>query len=133
MQQLVESSEELSRIAFGFMASKALFGGLHVDVFSTLADGPRTAAEISAETGVPANRITTIMTALSSIGVVGREGTKYYNSPAAEMFLVRGAKHEFGDYLRYQIDQQMYPFLQQLNSVLDGSLDEDAIDSYAHW
>jgi len=27
----------------------------------------------------------------------------------------------------------MYPFLQQLNEVLDGSLGPDQIDSYAHW
>jgi ubiquinone/menaquinone biosynthesis C-methylase UbiE len=27
----------------------------------------------------------------------------------------------------------MYPFLGQLNEVLDGSLDPDAVDSYQHW
>ena len=42
-------------------------------------------------------------------------------------------KYEFGDYLRYQIDQQMYPFLGQLNEVLDGSLDPEAVDLYQHW
>ncbi|MCH9671062.1 MAG: class I SAM-dependent methyltransferase [Gammaproteobacteria bacterium] len=133
MHQLIETSEELSKVAFGFMASKALFGGLHMDVFSAMADGPKTAEELSTLTHVPTNRISTLMTALASIGIVGRDDTRYFNSPAAESFLVRGAKYEFGDYLRYQIDQQMYPFLQQLNAVLDGSLEEDAVDSYAHW
>lgn len=131
--KLIETAEEVSRVAFGFMASKALFAGLHVGVFTLLAEGPKTAAEISTETDIPVNRITTLMTALTGIGLVGRDGGKYANSPGAEAFLAQGAKHDFGDYLRYQIDRQMYPFLDQLNGVMDGSLDPDAVDSYEHW
>lgn len=130
---LMETSEELSMVAFGFMASKALFAGLHIDLFTKLSGGPKTIDEISAETKVPRNRVMTLVTALSSIGALGFSDGKVTNSPAAEQFLVQGAKYDFGDYLRYQIDKQMYPFLQQLNEVVDGSLDADAIDSYAHW
>jgi predicted O-methyltransferase YrrM len=132
---LVESAEEVSRIAFGFMASKALFAGLHIDVFTQLAGGPKSSKEISKEAEIPMNRVTTLMTALTSVGLVDREeeGEIYTNSPGAEAFLAKGAKYEFGDYLRYQIDQQMYPFLEQLNEVLDGSLDPDSVDSYQHW
>ncbi len=132
--RLVETAEEVSQIAFGFMASKALFAGLHVDVFTVLADGPKKSPEISQKTGIPTNRITTLMTALTSIGLVDRSDDEVYsNSPGAEAFLSRTAKYDFGDYLRYQIDKQMYPFLQQLNEVIDGSLDPDAVDSYQHW
>ena len=132
---LAETAEEVSRIAFGFMASKALFAGLHIDVFTQLADGAKNSAEIAKEAEIPMNRVTTLMTALTSIGLVDREeeGEIYSNSPGAKAFLAKGAKYEFGDYLRYQIDQQMYPFLGQLNEVLDGSLDPDAVDSYQHW
>jgi predicted O-methyltransferase YrrM len=132
--RLVETAEDVSQLAFGFMASKALFTALHVDVFTVLADGPKTSADISKKTGIPANRITTLMTALTSVGLVDRSDDEIYaNSPGAEAFLARGAKYDFGDYLRYQIDRQMYPFLQQLNEVMDGSLDPDAVDSYQHW
>ena len=132
--RLVETAEEVSQVAFGFMASKALFAGLHVDVFTVLADGPKKSAQISEKTGIPANRITTLMTALTSVGLVERSDDEVYsNSPGAEAFLSRDAKYDFGDYLRYQIDKQMYPFLQQLNEVMDGSLDPDAVDSYQHW
>ena len=132
---LAETAEEVSSIAFGFMASKALFAGLHIDVFTLLADGPKSSAEIAGKSSIPMNRVTTLMTALTSIGLVDRdeEGEIYSNSPGAEAFLAKGAKYEFGDYLRYQIDQQMYPFLGQLNEVLDGSLDPEAVDSYQHW
>lgn len=46
---------------------------------------------------------------------------------------MRGARHDFGDYLRYQIDQQMYGHLEQLNDCIDGNLDAAAVASYAHW
>jgi len=131
--EMAETAEEVSSIAFGFMASKALFAGLHMDVFTHLADEPKTCPELSKETGIPENRVVTLMTALNSIGLVDHKKGRYANSPGAEAFLSRTSKYEFGDYLRYQIDQQMYPFLGQLNEVLDGSLDADAVDSYQHW
>lgn len=132
---LVESAEDVSHIAFGFMASKALFAALHIDVFTQLAGGAKSSKEIAGEAGIPINRVTTLMTALTSVGLVDRndDGEIYSNSPGAEAFLAKGAKYEFGDYLRYQIDQQMYPLLGQLNEVLDGTLDPDSIDSYQHW
>lgn len=132
-ETLLETSEELSRVAFGFMASKALFGALHIDLFSRISEGAATIEELAAATKVPRNRVMTLVTALTSIGALKFEDGRYANSPAAEQFLVRGARYDFGDYLRYQIDKQMYPFLQQLNDVLDGSLGPDEIDSYAHW
>jgi ubiquinone/menaquinone biosynthesis C-methylase UbiE len=132
-ETLLETSEELSRVAFGFMASKALFAALHIDLFSKMAENVNSIDGLSAATKVPRNRILTLVTALTSIGAVKFEDGIYSNSPAAEQFLVQGAKYDFGDYLRYQIDKQMYPFMQQLNDVLDGTQTDEAIESYAHW
>ncbi|MDM8167698.1 methyltransferase [Roseovarius sp.] len=130
----IESAEDLSAIAFSFMASKALFAGLHADIFSVLSDGPRTAADLASAVDIPLNRIVMLTTALASVGllVIG-DDEKIGNSPAAQNFLSRHSKYDFGDYLRYQIDQQMYPFLLQLNAVIKGELTEDAISSYKHW
>jgi len=130
---LITTAEEISTVAFGFMASKAMFAGLHLDIFSHLSDGAKTNEILAKETGVPVNRITTLMTALDGIGLVARDGEKYSNAPGAETFLSSASRQQFGDYLRYQINQQMYPFLGQLNEVLDGSLSADAVDSYQHW
>ena len=57
----------------------------------------------------------------------------YRNSPGAEKFLVEGAKYDFGDYLRLQIDRQMYGFMEQLEGVMTDNIHEDFIDSYAKW
>lgn len=132
--KLTETAEDVSNIAFGFMASKALFAALHLDIFTHLDKEAKKLSELSQKIGVPTNRVNTLMTALTSVGLVERQAdNSYTNSPGAEAFLSRGSKYDFGDYLRYQIDQQMYPFLSQLNQVLDGSLDPDAVDSYQHW
>ncbi len=128
-----ETAEDVSKIAFGFMASKALFAALHADLFSHLSNDPKTEGELSGAAGIPLNRVITLTTALRSIGLMVREGGKLTNAPAAESFLVKGAKYDFGNYLRYQIDGQMYPVLQQLNSAMDGTLDPDDIASYASW
>lgn len=130
---LAETAEDVSRIAFGFMASKALFAGLHIDVFTHLAKKPHSIDEMAAATGVPANRVATLLTALASIGLVACEDGRFVNSPGAGAFLSRDAKYDFGDYLRYQIDRQMYPFLEQLNDVIEGSLDPSSVDSYQEW
>ncbi len=131
--ELAKTAEDISSVAFGFMASKALFVALHLDLFTLLDQKTRTVMEISAETDVPITRVTTLLTALTGIGLVGLKDLVYSNAPAASIFLSRQSKHEFGDYMRYQVDKQMYPFLNQLNDVVDGSLSPDAVDSYQHW
>ena len=66
----IESAEQLSSIAFSFMASKALFAGLHVDLFSLLAEGPKSAEELAKAADIPLNRIVTLTTALASVGLL---------------------------------------------------------------
>ena len=51
-----ETAEVVSRIAFGFMASKALFAALHVDLFSHLSGAPKDEQALADAAGVPVNR-----------------------------------------------------------------------------
>ena len=132
MESIVKA-EQISNIAFGFMASKALFVALHCNIFSSLSGEPKTAKKLSIEAGVPENRIITICTALNSIGLLERENDLYKNSAGAESFLVKGAPYDFGDYLRLQIDRQMYGFMQQLEGVVTDNITPDYVDSYAKW
>ena len=129
----ITEAEQISNIAFGFMASKALFVALHMNVFTNLSGEPKSAQKLAEEAGVPVNRMTTIMTTLNTMGLVTREGDAYTNSPGAESFLVKGARYDFGDYLRLQIDRQMYPFMQQLEGVVTDTMLADDVDSYAKW
>jgi hypothetical protein len=54
----------LSDIAYGFMASKALFAALELDLFTDLAQGPRTCAELSASTRTTGDQLQTLLHAL---------------------------------------------------------------------
>jgi len=129
----LETAEEISDIAFGFMGSKALFSALHVDLFSILSEKTLSPQDVSQKSALDLDRATTLLTALTSLGLVRREDGGFTNSPAAEAFLVKGRKYDFGDYLRFQIDKQMYPFMTQLNDALTDSLEKDQIASYEDW
>lgn len=117
----VTERRELSSIAYGFMASKALFAALGIDLFTHLAAGPRTIAELAAGTGIPAQRLRTLMHALSAVGLVTAEGQAYTNAPACQRYLVRGAPGEFGEYFRLQVARQIYPALVHLDAGLAGT------------
>lgn len=126
-------ADEISEIAFGFMASKALFSALHFDLFTHLNDGPKTAEELGRMAGLHTDRAETLLTALAGLGLVAVEDGKFSNSPAAESFLVKGAKYDFGDYLRRQVGQQMYGLLDQVEDALGGTMPDEATGSYAEW
>ncbi|WP_418593688.1 methyltransferase [Ponticoccus sp. (in: a-proteobacteria)] len=129
----LETAEQVSDIAFGFMGSKALFAALEVGVFTELSRQPSTAAQLAERTAVDADRAETLLTALAGLGLVVGEAGTYSNAPAAEAFLVKGAKHDFGDYLRLQVGRQMYGLLDQIDHALTDRLPEDATGSYAEW
>lgn len=126
----IETAEDISRLAFGYMASKALFSALHLDLFRRLKDKPQTAEELAEATGTRMEALRTLLTALSVSGLVKHEDEKYSNVPAADAFLVPGEPYYFGDYLRYQIDQQMFPVMQHLTEVLEGEYDRDFFSDY---
>lgn len=129
----LESAEAISDIAFAFMGSKALFSALHVGLFTALDGKTLSADEVAKETDLDVDRATTLLTALTSLGLVQKDNGGFTNSPAADAFLVKGRKYDFGDYLRFQIDRQMYPFLTQLNEALTGKLEDNQVASYADW
>lgn len=126
-------ADEISEIAFGFMGSKALFVALDHGVFTHLSAGALSAEELAGKTNLHRDRAETLLTALAGLRLVTVEDGRYSNSPAAEAFLVKGAKYDFGDYLRLQVGQQMYGLLDQLGAALTNTLPEGATASYEQW
>lgn len=125
--------EEISDIAFGFMGSKALFAALDLGVFTALSGGPTTAEALAEVVGLEAERCRTLLTALTALGLTQVEDERFSNAPAAEAFLVKGAKYDFGDYLRLQVGRQMYGIMDQIEPALADRLPEEATSSYAEW
>jgi 2-hydroxy-4-(methylsulfanyl)butanoate S-methyltransferase len=116
----------LSHLAYGFMASKALFAALELDVFTHLAPRPCTAEEVATAVGVPVNRTRTLLRALAGVGLLTLDGDRYANGPAAGRHLVRGAGDGLGDYFRLQVGRQVYPALVHLDAGMAGTGGADA-------
>ena len=121
----LEHVRDISRLAYGFMASKALFAALEVDLFTRLAPGPLSLEEASSATGIAPHRLATLLSALSATGLVVGEDGRWANAPATSRYLVAGAPEAFGDYYRLQVDGLIYPMLQHLTAGLRG--DESAL------
>mmetsp|Transcript_35453 Transcript_35453/g.89297 ORF Transcript_35453/g.89297 Transcript_35453/m.89297 type:complete len:383 (-) Transcript_35453:115-1263(-) len=112
---------DVDHVAYGFMASQALFGGLEIGLFDHIAShgGPAPIEVLNRLTGVEAPRLQTLVTALTAIKALRRtpEGS-YVLSPNTAKFLVRSSKYFYGDYLRMQIGQQFYRHMGALPEVI---------------
>jgi ubiquinone/menaquinone biosynthesis C-methylase UbiE len=132
----VETPEEVFRIAFGYMASKALFAGAHLRVFDELARGPKSLEQLAKATGADARSLSTLLTALVSVGLLEKlDGPEagFRNAPASQTMLVSGPEGGFADYCRHQVDRQMYPFLHNIADVLRGHRDTVPFEDYEAW
>ena len=119
--QPIDDVRAISRIAYGFIASKALFAALDLTLFGHLQKGPGTLAALAVATGIVPQRLRTLLASLVSLGLLTRTGYIYANGPAAARYLVPGAPAYFGDYYRYQINRQLYPAMTHLDHGLAGN------------
>lgn len=133
MTDPLTEADQISDIAFGFMGSRALFVALEEGVFTHLAETPLTADDLAELTNFGPSSAETLLTALAGLGLLTVDDGRFANSPAASAFLVQGAKYDFGEYLRLQVGQQMYPLMDQLHDALADRLPEGATASYADW
>jgi predicted O-methyltransferase YrrM len=120
MPEAITDVREISRIAYGFMGSKALFAALDLGLFDILASVPATLDQLAGKTGVAKNRMATLLSALCAMGFLVRLETSYANAPATQRYLVRGGEAFFGDYYRLQIDKLIFPGLLGLTDGLLG-------------
>src|SRR6266536_3066857 len=99
----------ISRIAYAFMGSKALFAALDFSLFDYLSGQPKSLESLAEQTGIAPNRLATLMAVLRSLGLVAADAEgRFANAPATEKYLVRGSDTFFGDYYRLQIDKLVY-------------------------
>jgi 2-hydroxy-4-(methylsulfanyl)butanoate S-methyltransferase len=127
----ITNVREISNIAYGFIASKALFAALHIDLFGLLSQRGKSLAELADETKIPESRLAPLVISLSSLGLLEKQQELYVNAPASQRYLVRNAPAYFGDYYRFQIDRQIYPALMHLNAGMDGNANDLAFASLA--
>ncbi len=74
MTKPITDVRDISHIAYGFMASKALFAALNLDIFGLLSKNPQTLEQLSQASDVAPNRLLTLVTACVSCGLITKEG-----------------------------------------------------------
>ena len=115
----IDDVRAISRIAYGFIASKALFAALELDLFGHL-QGGATLATLAAATGIAPQRLRTLLISLVSLGLVTSDADRFANAPASARYLVRGAPAYFGEYYRHQVSRQLYPAMDRIDAGLAG-------------
>ena len=116
----IEDVREISAITYGFMASKALFAALDLDLFTHIDRGADTLVGLAKATGVRENLLLTLLTALKSLGLIVESGDQFTNAPATTKFLVDGAPGDFREYVRLVNGAFGYESFRHLTPALRG-------------
>ena len=116
----IEDVRDISALTYGFIASKALFAAVELDLFTRIAQGADTLATIAAATGVAANRTRTLLTTLKTVGLISEKDGRFANAPATATYLVDGAPGDFRDYVRVVNGGFLYEGLRHLDQALRG-------------
>jgi len=123
---------DLDSVAYGFMASQALFTALELGIFDKIAENDQgaTIEQIKKACGVDAPRVQTLVTTLTAVKCLRRSPEGVYTlSPNTKQYMVASSKHFYGDYLRFQIGRQFYHTMGSLPDVMTSG----TAPSYASW
>ena len=116
----IEDIRDISALTYGFIASKALFAALEVDLFTRIARGADTLDGIARATGTAPNRMRTLLTTLKTVGLITEAGGRFANAPATATYLVDGAPGDFRDYVRIVNGGFMYEGMRHIDKALRG-------------
>ncbi len=116
----IEDVREISALTYGFIASKALFAAVELDLFTKIARGADALPAIAEATGIAANRARTLLTALKTVGLISEQDGRFANAPATATYLVAGAPGDFRDYVRVVNGGFLYEGLRHLDQALRG-------------
>jgi SAM-dependent methyltransferase len=111
------SPEPILRLASGFMAAKHLFAASELGLFEALANAPATLDALAARTGLTRRAARISADAMVALGLLGRDGTQYRNSPAADHFLAGQKPADLRPLLRLW-DTISYPTWESLAEAL---------------
>ncbi|GAA3850420.1 hypothetical protein GCM10022243_15370 [Saccharothrix violaceirubra] len=106
----VPTPDRIVDIAIGYMGAKQLFAASRVGLFKALADGPRSAAELAATTGISEKFARILADAMNAKGLLNREEGRY------------SLAEDAAEYLGGNGATDLAPFLGFLNEI-----------SYGHW
>src|SRR6476661_8377227 len=90
---------KIMHVGLGFWSSKTLLSAIELGVFTELARGAQEIEPLRKKLGVHERSARDFFDALVALGFLEREGGKYRNSPAADLFLDRSKGSYIGGML----------------------------------
>ena len=106
----------LMRLALAYRSSMVLFAASELDVFTALADGQRTAADVAAARGGHPEPMRMLLDACVAEGLLTREAERYANTPLVDAYLVRGRPAYIAHGLEFAED--LYPAWSRLADLV---------------
>jgi ubiquinone/menaquinone biosynthesis C-methylase UbiE len=116
----IEDVRQISALTYGFIASKALFAALDLDLFTAIAGGTTTLPALAKATGTAPNRLRTLLTTLKTVGLVSESDGQFSNAPATATYLVKGSPGDFRDYIRVVNGGFLYEGVRHLEKSMRG-------------
>ena len=104
-------------LGLSFWASKAFLSSVELGVYTSLAAGPKSRAELSAEFGLHPRSAVDFLDVLVALGLLNREGDVYPNTPQTDVFLDRNKPSYVGGLLE-MANARLYPFWANLTEAL---------------
>jgi hypothetical protein len=117
----MSSPAHILQTGMGFFASKVLLSAVELGLFSRLADGPRTGADLERALGLHPRATYDFLDALVAIGLLAREGdgeaARYANTPETALYLDRSSPRYVGGILE-MANARLYRFWADLTPAL---------------
>ncbi len=88
--------ERLFEMFMGFVPARVLAAAVQLDVFTPLAEGPRTLPAMAAAVSASERGTRMLLDTLVGMQVLGKEGERYRITPLARQYLVRSAPDYMG-------------------------------------
>lgn len=109
MKEQELSVQGIVELASAFYGSSVLFAALETDVFTAIRrEGGRVSAEdLATAMSLAPRGLRLLLDACVAVGLLGKEQSVYFNTPAAELALVAGAPHDLTRAVSYNRD--VYP------------------------
>lgn len=91
----------LQRVAKAFWESAALMSGVELDLFTAIADGDDSIDKAAGAMGIEPENAERLMTALTAMELLTRDGDRFANAPDVERFLVRSSPSYAGPWMLF--------------------------------
>ena len=91
----------LQTMVKGFWESAALMSGVELGLFTAISQGKNTIEAAAAAVGIEAENAERLMTALTAMSLLARDGDSFTNAPDVERFLVEGNPSYAGPWMLF--------------------------------